>query len=229
MGKNKEKEPITPESVLAAVKEMLAVSSEEFDRRLKKSQEEHAKRNEEFEQIRKKSQEEHAKRNEEFEQIRKKSQEEQAKRSAELDLQLKQLTQQVSGISKSNGLFAEDFFLSSFKRDDLNFFGEQFDKVIRGKGTIVQDEYDFVLINGKTTGIVEVKYRARNDDIEQALKKVDTFRINFPEYRHHKIYLAIAALSIDERLERECLKQGIAVIKEVGDKIVVYDKNLKAF
>ena len=193
MGKNKEKEPITPESVLAAVKEMLAVSSEEFDRRLKKSQEE------------------------------------QDKRSAELDLQLKQLTQQVSGISKSNGLFAEDFSLSSFKRDDLNFFGEQFDKVIRGKGTIVQDEYDFVLINDKTTAIIEVTYKARNDDIEQALKKVDTFRINFPEYRHHKIYLAIAALSIDERLERECLKQGIAVIKEVGDKIVVYDKNLKAF
>ena len=193
MGKNKEKEPITPESVVAAVKEMLAVSSEEFDRRLKKSQEE------------------------------------QAKRSAELDLQLKQLTQQVSGISKSNGLFAEDFSLSSFKRDDLNFFGEQFDKVIRGKGTIVQDEYDFVLINDKTTAIIEVTYKARNDDIEQALKKVDTFRINFPEYRHHKIYLAIAALSIDERLERECLKQGIAVIKEVGDKIVVYDKNLKVF
>ena len=219
MEKNNNNNPITPESVLAAVKEMIAASTrasrEEFNLNLKKSQET-------FDLRMKQSQET-------FDLRMKQSQEEQDKRSAALDLKLDRLTEQVSGITKSNGLFAEDYFLSSFTKDDLNFFGEQFDKVIRGKGTKVQDEYDFVLINGKTAGIVEVKYKARNDDIEQALKKVVTFRINFPEYNNHKLYLAIAALSIDERLERECHKQGIAVIKQIGDKVVVYDKNLKAF
>ena len=148
---------------------------------------------------------------------------------AETDRLIKALTEQVTGISKSNGIVAEDYFFNSFQKDKLNFFGEKFDKAIRGKGTIVNDEYDFVLINGKTAGIVEVKYKARKDDIPKALKKINTFRTNFPEYKNHKIYLAIAAFSMNITLENECKKQGIAVIKQDGDKVVVYDKNLKAF
>ena len=148
---------------------------------------------------------------------------------AETDRIVKNLAEQVTGISKSNGLAAEDYFFNSFQKDSLNFFGEKFDKVVRGKGTIINDEYDFVLINGKTAGIVEVKYKARKEDIAKALKKVDTFRTNFPEYKDHKIYLAIAAFSINSTLENECKKQGIAVIKQEGDKVIVYDKHLKAF
>jgi len=147
----------------------------------------------------------------------------------ETDRMIKALAEQVSGVTKSNGLFAEDHFFSAFEKDKLNFIGEKYDKAVRGKGTIVNDQYDFVLINGKSAGIVEVKYKARKDDIEQALKKPGTFRINFPEYKNHKIYLAIAALTIDDTFEQECKRNGIAVIKQVGDKMVVNDENLKAF
>ena len=147
----------------------------------------------------------------------------------ETDKRLRILTEQVTGISKSNGLFSEDHFLNSFRKDGLNFFGEHFDRIIKGKGNIVNDEYDFVLLNGNTACIVEVKYKARNEDIAKALKKPATFKINFPEYQNHKIYLAIAALTINETLENECRKQGIAVIKQVGDKVIVCDENLKVF
>jgi len=243
MENNNPNSPITPESVLAAVKEMLAVSYENFNLQLKQSQEEQAKRSAEFDRLLKESRAEQekinaeqAKRSAEFDRLLKESRAEQekinaeqAKRSAALDLKLDRLTEEVSGITKSNGLYAEDYFFNSFNKDHTNFFGENFDKVVRGKGRIVQDEYDFVFINGKTAGIVEVKYKARKDDIAKALRKVNTFRENFPEYKNHKIYLGIAALSINETLERECNKQGIAVIKQVGDNVVVYDKNLKAF
>ena len=151
------------------------------------------------------------------------------KQMRETDKRLRILTEQVTGISKSNGLFSEDYFLNSFKKDDLNFFGEKFDRIIKGKGNIVNDEYDFVLLNGNIACIVEVKYKARREDIAKALKKPATFRINFPEYQNHKIFLAIAALSINETLENECRKQGIAVIKQEGDKVIVYDENLKEF
>ena len=236
MENNNPNSPITPESVLAAVKEMLAVSYEKFNLQLQQSQEEQAKRSAEFDRLLKQSQEEQAKRSAEFVRLLKESRAEQekinaeqAKRSAALDLKLDRLTEEVSGITKSNGLYAEDYFFNSFNKDHTNFFGENFDKVVRGKGRIVQDEYDFVFINGKTAGIVEVKYKARKDDIAKALRKVNTFRENFPEYKNHRIYLGIAALTINEALERECNKQGIAVIKQVGDNVVVYDKNLKAF
>ena len=151
------------------------------------------------------------------------------RRSAEFDRQMNNLKEQVAGITKSNGDFAEEYFFNTFEKGQQNFFGEKFDRIIRGKGKIVEDEYDVVMINGKTAGIIEVKYRARKDDIPKALKKAETFRINFPEYRNHKIYLALAALTINSTLERECIKEGIAVIKQVGDKVIVYDKHLKAF
>ena len=151
------------------------------------------------------------------------------KSRADFDLRMKKLVDQVSGMSKSNGDFAEDYFFNAFEQGQQNFFGEKFDRMIRGKGKRVEDEYDIVMINGKTAGIIEVKYKARREDIPQALKKVTTFRVNFPEYQSHKIYVALAALTINATLEQECVKRGIAVIKQVGDKVIIYDKHLKAF
>jgi hypothetical protein len=161
---------------------------------------------------------------------------EMAETRTDFDRQMKKLkvamdetNRHIFGVTKSNGDFAEDYFFNAFNKEKQNFFGEEFDRIIKGKGRVVEDEYDAVLINGKTAGIIEVKYKARREDIAQALKKPRTFRINFPEYKDHKIYLALAALTINESLERECIRQGIAVIKQVGDKVVVGNKHLKAF
>ena len=215
----------------------LAKSAAEFDRKIELSRKESKKSKEEYERRSRESKEEYDRRSREsdekfkreFNQFLKKSGEAFDKRHAELDVKLKQLTEQVTGVSKSNGLFAEDYFLNSFEVDHLNFFGERFDKVIRGKGHIMEDEYDFVLINGKTACIVEVKYKVRKEDIQKTLKKVDSFRINFPEYKNHKIYLGISALTFHKELQRECTKQGIAVIKQKGDKLIFFDNHLKVF
>jgi len=148
---------------------------------------------------------------------------------ADTDRKIKSLSEQVAGITKSNGDIAENYFFNSFEKGGHNFFGQKFDKIIKGKGQIVDDEYDAVLINGHSAGIIEVKYKARKDDIKQVLKKVNTFRINFPEHKNHKVYLALAAYSFNENLERECLRQGIAVIKQVGDVVIILDNQVKAF
>jgi hypothetical protein len=36
-------------------------------------------------------------------------------------------------------------------------------------------------------------------------------------------------MSFYPELEQECIKEGIAVIKQVGDAIVINDKHLKVF
>ena len=201
-------------------------SNEDFERKIELSRKESKESKEEYERRAKESDEKFMR---ELNQFLKKSGEAFDKRHAELDVKLKRLTEQVTGVSNSNGLFAEDYFLNSFEVDHLNFFGERFDKVIRGKGHIMEDEYDFVLINGKTACIVEVKYKVRKEDIQKTLKKVDSFRINFPEYKNHKIYLGISALTFHKELQRECTKQGIAVIKQKGDKLIFFDNHLKVF
>jgi hypothetical protein len=77
--------------------------------------------------------------------------------------------------------------------------------------------------------IIEAKYKAHENDVPATLKKADTFRKLFPDYKNFKIYLGLASMSFYPALEEECKKQGIAIIKQVGDKVVIYDENLKTF
>jgi len=171
-----------------------------------------------------------------------------AKRQAETDLQIaktsrqiektdkqiSRLEKQVGGISNNNGAFAEEYFVNSLRKGDIILFGEKFDKLIKSVIMIddkdrIRGEIDTLLINGKAVAILETKYRARENNIDHALKKVKIFRDRFPEYANHKLYLGIASMVFDANVEEKCIENGIAIIKQVGDNIVVYDENLKTF
>jgi len=146
----------------------------------------------------------------------------------------KELQKTVGGWSNSHGFFAEEYFINSFKKGEKNFLGEKFDEfmdhvkpVPKKKG--YEDEYDMMLINGKSVGIIEAKFKLRRSDIPQILRKAETFRVNFPEHAHLKVYLGVAALTFDPVAKRECIKQGLAIIKQSGDSVIIYDEHLKTF
>ena len=148
----------------------------------------------------------------------------------ETDRQIEKLKETIGGMANNQGAFAEEYFFNSFENGKKNFFGERFDDVKKNlKGTETNDEYDIVMLNGNSLGIIEVKYKAHENDIPSVLKKAGTFRANFPKYKDFKIYLGLASMSFYPELEQECIKEGIAVIKQVGDKIVINDSNLKVF
>ena len=154
------------------------------------------------------------------------------RRMQETDRRMKELQKQIGGMANNHGSFAEEYFYNSFENGKTNFFGEKFD-IIKQKVTNVwqglEDEYDIVLYNHASVAIIEVKYKAHIDDVPQVLKKAETFRILFPQYKDFKIYLGLASMSFYSELEDECIKQGIAVIKQIGDKVVINDTNLKVF
>ena len=52
-------------------------------------------------------------------------------------------------------------------------------------------------------------------------------RIFFPYYKDYKIYLGLASMSFNPDVEEECITQGIAIIKQLGDTVVIYDEHLK--
>jgi hypothetical protein len=56
-----------------------------------------------------------------------------------------------------------------------------------------------------------------------------TFRTNFPEHNKKKLYLAMASLSFHPLTEKACSDSGIAIMKQVGNTVVVSDENLKVF
>jgi hypothetical protein len=150
----------------------------------------------------------------------------------ETDRQMKELQKTVGGIANNQGSFAEEYFFNSFENGKQNFFGEKFNDIskhLKNRWQSMEDEYDIVLYNHASVAIIEVKYKAHVNDIPIVLKKAETFRILFPNYKNFKIYLGLASMSFYDELEQECINEGIAIIKQVGDAVVINDKHLKVF
>jgi hypothetical protein len=249
MSNIKEHNGITPESILASVEKMFAASSSRHDIEIAKSAAEFSRKLEQsqvdfdnkLEQSQAKSDAERAKsaadfdrRSVEFDRKLEQSQKKYDKISAELNKQLKDLSQQFGGMGNSHGKHAEDFFFNSLFYGQKKMFGEKFDDVTRSNSVTInkgyEDEYDIILLNGRAVCVVEVKYKADSGDLaEKILKKVQTFKVNFPHHKGKTIYLAVAAMSFNPLTEKACSESGIAIIKQVGETVAIYDKNLKTF
>ena len=150
----------------------------------------------------------------------------------ETDRRMKELQKTVGAWANNHGSFAEEYFYNSFENGKQNFFGEYFDDIQKNLSSCwqgVKDEYDIVLYNHVSVALVEVKYKAHENDIPNVLRKAETYRILFPNYRDFKIYLGLASLAFYPELEQKCINEGIAVIKQVGDSVIIYDKHLKVF
>jgi len=146
---------------------------------------------------------------------------------------VKENSKQIGGMGNSNGVVAESYFRNSFAKS-MSFAGQEFDHIDaplrrKNKTLNLQGEYDIVMYNGNAVAIIEIKYNADKEDVEQTLQKVEVFKKLFPQYQNYDIYLGLATLSIDEKAEKEAIKQGVGIIKQVGDTMVINDKNLKVF
>jgi len=157
-----------------------------------------------------------------------------AKSNEELRQIIKELSKELGGVGHSNGDMAEEYFFNAFNRD-RTFVNEHFDKIKKNMSYDNGDigaEFDLVLFNGKSVALIEVKYNAKPENIEisKLISKIDVFKILFPDYKNHKIYLGVAAMSFKKDLVWRLHRAGIATIRPVGGKkMVVYDKTVKVF
>jgi len=150
----------------------------------------------------------------------------------ESERRMKKIEETMGSWSNNHGSFAEEYFFNAYENGKQNFFGEKFDEIQKNVKTYkdgLQDEYDIVMYNGTSIAIIEVKFKAHKDHVDKVLKKAKTFKILFPYYKKYQIYLGLASLSFYPELEQECIDQGIAVIKQVGDTVVINDEHLKVF
>jgi len=157
---------------------------------------------------------------------------ENAEQMKDTDRRMKKLQKTLGEWADNHGAYAEDYFFNSFEDGKQNFFGEEFDEIdknVKGIKKGYKDEYDILLINGKSLGIIEVKFKAHINDVPKILRKAETFRVNFPDYEKHQVYLGLATLAFYPELEEECIDKGIAIIKQVGDTVVINDAHLKVF
>jgi len=139
----------------------------------------------------------------------------------ETDRKLDKVAKMIGGVSKSQGDVAEDFFYNSFINN--NHLGKlSFDDITknmekhRGK---TQEEYDIFLTNGESIAIVEVKYKAHQDDINKLNRKFNNFKKLFPIYKDYKLYGAMASFHFNQDTKDELLKQGYFIVERTGDLI----------
>ena len=156
------------------------------------------------------------------------------KSSEEFDRRIKKLDELMGGVSSNQGLFSEEYFINSLENSDKNLFGEQFDKLLtnigyHNKRTHKKGEFDIVFVNGTSVAIVEIKFKARKIDIQKLIDKVPDFREEFPNYKSHRIYLGLAAMTFEKGVDDHCITEGVAVFKQVGNTIVISDEHLKTF
>jgi hypothetical protein len=146
---------------------------------------------------------------------------------------MKKMEENMGNWSNNHGSFAEEYFFNSFEDEQQDFFGEHFNDIDKNlkppKKNNLKDEYDIVMYNDSYVAIVETKFKAHKNDIQKVIKKAETFRILCPDYKNYKIYLGLASLSFYPELEEECIENGIAIIKQVGDTVVINDAHLKVY
>ena len=136
---------------------------------------------------------------------------------------LKSMGIHLNGISKTQGLDTEEFFLSSLKKrpqlGNVNFdIVSHQSKKEKGSDTY---QMDIFLENGNSVGIVEVKTKAKLGDLDQLDKLLTRFETFYTTHAGMKKYGAIAAKIMPLNVEQAALKRGYFVLKQQGDHVEV--------
>jgi hypothetical protein len=124
-------------------------------------------------------------------------------------------------MKKNQGFVAEEFFVDSLL-DDPHLGEIHFDDIAkndfkhRGK---TQEEYDIVMTNGNAIGIVEVKYKAHEKDVDKLERKMRNFKTLYPIYANYKLYGAIASFHFYDEAKQTALERGFFVLQRSGNVI----------
>ena len=149
------------------------------------------------------------------------SQKETDRKFKETDRKLEKASELLGSIGRNQGDVAEEFFFNSLV-DDPHLGGIHFDDISkndykqRGK---LQEEYDIVMTNGNAIGIIEVKYKAHENDLGKLERKMRNFKALFPVYQNYKLYGAIASFHINDDAKKEALERGFFVLQRKGEVV----------
>jgi hypothetical protein len=75
------------------------------------------------------------------------------------------------------------------------------------------------MTNGDAIGIVEVKYKVHENDLNKLDRKMRNFKTLFPVYQNYKLYGAIASFNINDDAKKEALERGFFVLQRKGELV----------
>jgi hypothetical protein len=150
---------------------------------------------------------------------------------AETSRVIKEVGRRMGAMASNQGDVTEEFFYNSLVAKPT-LGGIQFDSVtpnLRFQNKGEHDEFDIVLTNGASVALIEVKYKAHMNDLEQTQSKIASYRRWRPEHKDYKVYAGLASFSMPQDVTEAAHEKGIFVLQRKGDVIDVDAKQMKAF
>jgi len=137
------------------------------------------------------------------------------------DEKLERIGIRLGNVTNNQGDVAEEFFynslLGNLQLGNAHF--EDLSKNLHKQRGKIQEEYDIVLTNGDAIAIIEVKYKAHENDLDKLERKINNFKTLFPVYKNYKLYGALASFHINDKAKQETLDRGYFVLQRKGDVI----------
>ena len=124
---------------------------------------------------------------------------------------------------------SEEYFYTSCKKT-MKLGNIKFDFIDRNvRKHFGAPEFDIVLYNGDSIGIIEVKSRA-NPHYLNIEKKVNDFKESFPQYKDYKIYFGVGTMSTkNDELFEFCSNKGIFLLGQNSDHMELINEEVRAF
>ncbi|MHC6203292.1 hypothetical protein ACYULU_08865 [Breznakiellaceae bacterium SP9] len=145
---------------------------------------------------------------------------------------VKRVSQQLGGMANSDGASAEEFFATSLA-SKMMFAGQQYDTIdvdLNRKIGNITGQFDTVLYNCTSVAIIEVKNKAKLDDLDELInKKLPRFRALFPYYKDHAVYFGIGSMSFDKKVLERAHELGIGILRQKGDTIEADSSHVRAY
>ena len=142
----------------------------------------------------------------------------QEKTSKEVD----KLSKYIGNIGQNQGDVAEEFFVNSIsptlKVGDIQY--DELYKNLHKKTKKAEGEFDIVLVNGTELALIETKYKAHENDVDNLVnKKYNNFKKLYPEYKDYNHHLGLASFYINDETKEKALNNNIMILQRKGDVV----------
>ena len=134
--------------------------------------------------------------------------------------EISKLSQYVGNIGKNQGSVAEEFFINSIS-STLRVGKIQYDELYKNlykKTKKAEGEFDILLVNGTELALIETKYKAHENDIDDLInKKYNNFKKLYPEYKDYNHHLGLASFFISDETKEKALNNNVMILQRKGE------------
>jgi len=143
----------------------------------------------------------------------------------ETDRKIKEVTIQIGHLGNRLGDFVEEMVRPAvvrlFRDRGLDVRHVMRDLTAYDDHGRMLSQVDLLAVDTDVAVAVECKSQLSIDDVNEHLERLETFKAHFPQYAAMRILGAVVAMVLPEDVARYAYRQGLYVIGQTGDHLMI--------